>query len=153
MTTRTAYRRDERRPVDDASCRCHEIFAVNGALRDAGVPMEDMARMQLAAIHTLAQEHSAWAELRPAPATVQPNAVEAPVGIEADPVPEVEETTVPQAQTDPVPAPADDTETASGPAPETNTSRAEHLAELAEKRREARLRRRMARLAAEEGDL
>ena len=153
MTTRTAYRRDDRRPVDDASRRCHEIFAVNGALRDAGVPMEEMARMQLAAIHTLAQEHSAWAELRPAPATVQPTAVEAPVGVGADPVPAAEETTVPEAQPDPEPVPADDSETESEPAPETNTSRAEHLAELAEKRREGRLRRRMARLAAEEGDL
>ena len=77
MTTATRYRRDERRPVDAASRRCHEIFNVNAALRTAGVPMKDMARMQLDAIHALALHHPAWSELRrPAPDLPQPTPTE-----------------------------------------------------------------------------
>ncbi|MDN6438350.1 MAG: hypothetical protein L0K27_02655 [Corynebacterium nuruki] len=167
MTTATRYRRDERRPVDAASRRCHEIFNVNAALRTAGVPMKDMARMQLDAIHALALHHPAWSELRrPAPDLPQPTPTElvyaddvpvqeqmpphdsgetAPTATAGAPAPAEEPVGQPEPTVEPTAEPE--------PAPAAQTSRADHLAELAEKRREARLRRRMARIAAEEGDL
>jgi hypothetical protein len=169
VTTATRYRRDERRPVDAASRRCHEIFNVNAALRAAGVPMKDMARMQLDAVHALALHHPAWSELRrPAPDLPQPTPAEqvyaddAPVQEQVPPHDGGEvapaatagaQAPVEEAVVQPAPEPAVEQTAEPEPAPAAQISRADHLAELAEKRRETRVRRRMARIAAEEGDL